>query len=119
MTRGAINASQTGRNERGNAISDRDIEVAVMRVLQNKLGLSERGVQALQTLIGQRSVGEPNKPGAAVRRADLAPLARVQAMKSVPVGGAPSAADYNALRKEVAALYEALALVLDALNADF
>jgi hypothetical protein len=120
MARGDLNAANQGRNERGNAISDRDIETAVLRVLTTKLGLSERGVQAIQTLAGLRNAaGVPDKPGAAVRRGDLDALARVASMKTQPLTGAPSAADYNALRKEVAMLYEALGLIAQAVNGDF
>lgn len=120
MARGDINAANQGRNERGSAISDRDIETAVLRVLTTKLGLSERAVQAIQALAGLRNVsGQPGNPAAAVTRGDLAGLARVQAMKSAPIGGAPSAADFNQLRKEVIALYEVLGLIAQAVNDDF
>lgn len=112
MARGDL---KLGGLQRGNAISDRDIEQAILRVLGVRLGVSERLVQQLQELAGER--GDADKTRAAVRRADLADaLGRVPALSSKPAAAAPTAAEYNALRDDVRRLYEALSLIAQALR---
>lgn len=86
----------------------------ILRVLTTKLGLSERNVQQLQELVGER--GDLGRPRAAVRRADLAALGRLPAFTSEAAAGTPTQAEFNALRAEVKALYEALGIVLNALR---
>lgn len=114
MARGDLNASRVQESSRGNAVSDRDIEMSVMRVLTSKVGLTERTVMALQELAGQR--GEQGFPRAAVRRADLSVLARVPQLQSQPVSAAPTAAEFNALRDDMRRLYEALENIARALK---
>jgi hypothetical protein len=75
MARGDLNSAQVGRETRGDALTDRQVEAAILRVLTNKVGLSERTVQQIQELIGER--GEPGKPRSAVRRQDLSAIGRL------------------------------------------
>lgn len=114
MARGDFNTSQFGQNTRGNAVSDRELETAIVRVLATKLGLSERTVQQLQELAGQR--GEASLPKAAVRRSDIASIARIQQIKSQDVSATPTADEFNALRADVRRLFEALEIIAKALK---
>lgn len=117
MARGDLNASQSGAQSRGAAVSDKDVEVIIMRVLNSKLGLSERMVQELQALVGLR--GDPGvtaRPKAAVRRSDLGVIGQMQQLGSKEVSGTPTAADYNALRQDVRRVFEALATIAQALK---
>lgn len=114
MARGDLNASQAGPNTRGNSVSDRELETAIVRVLTTKVGLTERTVMALQELTGQR--GENGHPRAAVRRSELAALARVPDFGSQRVTAAPTAAEFNALREDVRRMYEAIELIAKALK---
>lgn len=117
MARGDLNASQAAQQSRGAAVSDRDIEVTIMRVLTTKLGLSERMVQDLQALTGLR--GEPGsmtRPKAAVRRGDMSVIGRMQELQSKEATGAPTQAEFNALREDVRRVYEALAVIASAVK---
>lgn len=114
MARGDINASMLGSHQRGGAVSDRDVETAVLRVLTTKIGLTERTVQLLQELAGER--GEPGRPHAAVRRNDLAAIGKIPPMGSNQASGAPTMADYNALRDDVRRMYEAITRVAQELT---
>lgn len=114
MARGDLNASQSGSNQRGDAVSDRAIETAIVRVLTTKMGLSERVVQQIQELAGER--GETGRPKAAVVRRDLEAIGRMPTLKSKPVTAAPTAADFNALRDDVRLIYEALAAIAASLK---
>lgn len=116
MARGDLNVSQLGGQQRGNSISDRDVELIVMRVLTDKLGLSERHVQDLQALSGLRSEAGGAKPRAAVRRADLAVMGRIPELKSRDVAASVSADDFNALRLDVRRIAEALGQIARALK---
>lgn len=117
MARGDLNASQKGSSQRGAAVSDKDVELVVMRVLTHKLGLDERMVQALQALAGLR--GEPGstaRPKAAVRRSDLGAIGQIQPMGAKEVSAAPTAADFNALRQDVRRILEALSIIAQAIK---
>lgn len=109
MARGDINAYQSRGHERGSGVSDREIETAVMRVLINKVGLSERTVLLLQELAGER--GEAGRPGSAVRRSDLNAISRITPLSSEHVEAVPTAAEFNTLRDDVRKLYEALEVI--------
>lgn len=115
MARGDLNASQLGRGERGQSITDREIETAIIRVLTNKLGLTERVVQQIQELSGER--GPQGKPMAAVRRSDIGALERLPELGSSDAAASPTAAEFNALRNDVRLLYEALALIVRKIGA--
>lgn len=106
MARGDLNLFQGGLHERGAGVSDREIEAAVLRVLVNRIGLSERTVLLLQELAGER--GEGGRAHAAVRRSDLEAIGRIPELASKHAGAAPTAAQFNALRDDVRKLYEAL-----------
>jgi hypothetical protein len=109
MARGDLNASQSGPNSRGDALTDRPLETAIVRVLVNKFGLSERTVQSIQELAGLRGqLTDGTRPREAVRHEDLGAIARMSEMKSKQVSAAPTAADYNALRDDVRMLFEAM-----------
>jgi hypothetical protein len=110
MARGDLNASVNGNNQRGSALSDSPIDVAVMRVLQSKLGLDPSDMQALQRLVGKRSTAlEKNtRPGAAAKRGDFSALGNMNPMRSQPVTAAPTATDYNNLRADVLQVFSAL-----------
>lgn len=115
MARGDLNSSQASGAQRGDAITDRQVEATILRVLVAKFGLSERLVQQIQELAGER--GDAAKTRAAVRRADLADaLGRVPVLSSKPATAAPTAAEYNALRDDVRRMYEALSLIAQALR---
>lgn len=117
MARGDLNASQKGGGpQRGASVSDRDVELVVMRVLTTKLGLSERMVQDLQALAGLRSEAEGGKPKAAVRRADLAVIGTIPELGSKAATGSITAADFNALRQDVRRISEALSTIAKALK---
>lgn len=110
MARGDLNASQTGANTRGDATSDKQVETTIIRVMTAKFGLSERNVQQLQELSGLRGqASDGTRPREAIRRADVGAITRMPAMKSKPVTAAPTVDDFNALRDDVRAIYEALA----------
>lgn len=88
-----------------------------MRVLTTKIGLSERMVQDLQALTGLR--GEPGstaRPRAAVRRGDMSVIGRMQELQSKEAAGAPTRAEFNALRDDVRRVYEALAAIAAAVK---
>jgi hypothetical protein len=105
-------------NQRGSALADKQVEAAIVRVLNSKFGLSERVVQKIQELSGLRGQAQDGThPLAAVRRQDLLAFNRMSQLSSQPLTAAPTAADYNALREDVRALYEALAIVIQALSA--
>jgi len=119
MARGDLNASQAGNQARGDAIADRAIETAIVRVLTSKYGLNERAIQEIQLLIGLRG-NQPDGsiPHSALRRQDIGALDRVKAMKSKAAAGAtPTAAEYNALRDDVRMLFEALGLIAQIIGA--
>lgn len=66
-----------------------------------------RIVERVEILTGER--GGQNKPASALRRGELLPLASLASgMKSKQVTAAPTAADYNALQTDVAAIYGAI-----------
>ncbi|AOJ09663.1 hypothetical protein [Burkholderia mayonis] len=117
MARGDLNASQAGPQSRGDALADRKVEAAIVRVLTNKFSLSERVVQQLQELAGDRGDTAAGRPRAAVRRQDLRAIARMSEMKSKQVSAAPTAADFNALRDDVRMVFEALRAIAQALGA--
>lgn len=114
MARGDLNASQFGQNSRGNTVSDRELETAIVRVLTSKMGLSERIVQKLQELAGER--GEQAMPRSAVRRSDLSAIGKAQPLGSQEATAAPTAAEFNALREDVRRLYEVLERVAKSLS---
>jgi len=114
MARGDLNSAQVGRETRGDALTDRQVEAAILRVLTNKVGLSERTVQQIQELIGER--GEPGKPRSAVRRQDLSAIGRLPQFSVPPGSAAPTKAEFDALRDQVRVLYEALALIIRAIR---
>jgi hypothetical protein len=117
MARGDLNASQSGTNERGDALTDRRIETSIVRVLNAKFGLSERVVQQIQELSGARGQQQDgSRPRAAVRRQDLSAFNRMDQLSSKAVTAAPTAADFNALRDDVRAIYEALSIIVQAVN---
>ncbi|CAB3972356.1 MULTISPECIES: hypothetical protein [Burkholderia] len=117
MARGDLNASQAGPNSRGDALVDKKVETAIVRVLTTKFGLSERVVQQMQELAGDRGDKAAGRPRAAVRRQDLGAVSRMADMKSKTVTAAPTAADYNALRDDVSMVYEALRVIARAMVA--
>jgi hypothetical protein len=121
MARGDINSSNLGQNERGGALSDRAVEVSVLRVLQNRLGLTLTIIQKMQELTGDRFATDTKttRPRAAVRRGDFDTVGRIKELKSVKLSAAPTAADYNALRDDVKQIFEALEGVVTALNDAF
>ncbi|WBF05221.1 hypothetical protein [Burkholderia phage CSP3] len=109
MARGDLNASQTGPNSRGDALTDRLVETSIIRVLVNKFGLSERTVQSIQELAGLRGqLTDGSRPREAVRHEDLGAISRMSEMKSKQVNAPPTAADFNALREDVRMLFEAM-----------
>lgn len=64
-------------------------------------------VERLEVLTGER--GDANRTGAAVRRSDLDAIAsRANTMASTQITAAPTQANYNALQKDVAALFAAI-----------
>lgn len=65
----------------------------------------DRAKEKLEKLTGER--GDANKSLAAVRRADLRTLATVE-LKSAQVSAAPTQADFNALQRDVATIFDAL-----------
>lgn len=74
-----------------------------------------RAKEKLELLTGER--GADSRPLSAVRRSELLPLAQLaNPMKSKPVSGTPSAADYNALQADVAAIYGAIAVISNILG---
>jgi hypothetical protein len=116
MARGDLNASQAGPSARGDALTDRTVEATILRVLNTKLGITERSVQQIQELTGLRGrLDSGDRPREAVRRENFGALARMAPMKSKQLGAAPTAADYNALRADIVAVYEALALIAQAI----
>lgn len=87
--------------DRGNAQIQRDL--ARMR-------------ETIETLSGER--GDSLKSNSAIRRMELRALAGMK-MRSKQVTAAPTAADYNALQADVAAIYNALSRISNRLgNAD-
>ncbi|SEH89879.1 hypothetical protein [Paraburkholderia hospita] len=116
MARGDINSSQIGGTNRGDAVGNRALEVTIVRVLNSKFGLSERAVQQIQELAGLRGIADDGtRPNMAVKRGDFGPLLRVPAPSSKAAAGAtPTAAEYNALRDDVLALFEAFGLIAQA-----
>ena len=117
MARGDLNASQKGSSQRGASVSDREVELVVMRVLTTKLGLSERNVQDLQTLAGLRTdPGDTGKPKAAVRRADLAAIGKVPELSSKEASGAVTVENFNALRRDMRRIFEALSIIAQAVK---
>lgn len=87
--------------DRGNAQIQRDL--ARMR-------------ETIEKLSGER--GDSLKSNSAIRRMELRALAGMK-MRSKPVTAAPTAADYNALQADVAAIYNALSRISNRLgNAD-
>ena len=118
--RGAINSAQSGPNSRGNALSDSDLEVAIVRVLQNRLNLSTQNIQRLQELTGDRKhPTDTNRLKAAVRRGELVAIGNMNPMKSQVLTAAPTMADYNALRADVLQIFTALEDVMTAINSAF
>ena len=87
--------------DRGNAQIQRDL--ARMR-------------ETVEKLSGER--GDSLKSNSAIRRAELRALASMS-MRSKQVTAAPTAAEYNALQADVAAIYNALSRISNRLgNAD-
>ena len=87
--------------DRGNAQIQRDL--ARMR-------------EKVEKLSGER--GDSLKSNSAIRRAELRALASMS-MRSKQVTAAPTAAEYNALQADVAAIYNALSRISNRLgNAD-
>ena len=87
--------------DRGNAQIQRDL--ARMR-------------ETVEKLSGER--GDSLKSNSAIRRAELRALASMS-MRSKQVTAAPTAAEYNALQADVAAVYNALSRISNRLgNAD-
>ncbi|MGX0136356.1 hypothetical protein [Cupriavidus metallidurans] len=116
MARGDINSGRTGASTRGDAISDREIEAIITRVLGSKFGLSERILQRLGELIGENPAPNGERPLSAVRRQDLSVLESMAPIKGQPLGAAPTAADFNALRDEVRKVYDVLAEIAKAIR---
>lgn len=72
--------------------------------------------ETIEKLSGER--GDSLKSNSAIRRMELRALASMK-MRSNPVTAAPTAADYNALQADVAAIYNALSRISNRLgNAD-
>ena len=72
--------------------------------------------ETIEKLSGER--GDSLKSNSAIRRMELRALASMQ-MRSKQVTAAPTAADYNALQADVAAIYNALSRISNRLgNAD-
>lgn len=116
MARGDLNASQAGPSARGDALTDRAVEATILRVLNTKLGISERSVQQVQELTGLRGrLDNGDRPREAVRRENFSALARLAPMKSQKLSAAPTVADYNALRDDIRTVYEALSLIAQAI----
>jgi hypothetical protein len=71
--------------------------------------------ERVETLTGER--GANDRAMSAVRRGELRPLATLaEDMKSAQITAAPTQADYNALQKDVAALYGAMVLLSNLLG---
>ncbi|MDN7179111.1 hypothetical protein M0D69_14020 [Caballeronia sp. SEWSISQ10-4 2] len=116
MGRGDLNVSQNDQGSRGGSLADRQIEAAIVRVMKSKFGLSERAIQAIGELSGLRGIEDNGtRPKMSVVRGDFAPLLRVKAPTTKLLSAAPTAADYNALRADVNALYEAFGLIAQAI----
>jgi hypothetical protein len=112
MARGDFNASRTGQNQRGDSLTDRRVETAIVMVLTSKFGLSARNIQQIQELSGLRgSQKDGSRPREAVRRQDISAIGRMGEMKSLQVSGTPTADDYNALQNDVRIIYEALTAI--------
>ena len=72
--------------------------------------------ETVEKLSGER--GDSLKPNSAIRRTELRALASMS-MRSKQVTAAPTAAEYNALQADVAAIYNALSRISNRLgNAD-
>ena len=72
--------------------------------------------ETIEKLSGER--GDSLKSNSAIRRIELRALASMK-MRSKQVTAAPTAADYNALQADVAAIYNALSRISNQLgNAD-
>lgn len=72
--------------------------------------------ETIEKLSGER--GDSLKSNSAIRRMELRALAGMK-MRSKQVTAAPTAADYNALQADVAAIYNALSRISNRLgNAD-
>lgn len=67
--------------------------------------------EKVQKLTGDR--GDAKKPLSAVRRGELATLAGI-GLQSGQVSGTPTAADFNALQKDVETIFKALARISNA-----
>jgi len=75
----------------------------------------QRVREKVELLTGDR--GATKSPLASVRREDFVPIASLaSSMQSAQVTSAPTAADFNALQKDVAALYGALVQVSNLLG---
>lgn len=119
MARGDINSSNTGQ-QRGSGLTDGSLDVAVLRILEYKVGLTKTTVQRIQELAGERfTAGDKQRPLAAVTRGDLSPVSSMKAMKSQKLTAAPTATDYNNLRDDVMQIFQALAAIATALDGTF
>ena len=73
----------------------------------------ERIQEKVEKLTGER--GEPTKPLSAVRRVELRALASLT-LQSAQVSAAPTQANFNALQADVAAIFNALSRISNALG---
>lgn len=73
----------------------------------------ERVKEKVEKLTGER--GDSTKSLAAVRRSDLRTLATVELL-SAPVSSTPTAADFNALQRDVAAVFDAIKRISNVLG---
>ncbi|MGL4297334.1 MAG: hypothetical protein ACRCTG_16620 [Aestuariivirga sp.] len=93
---------------RGEAITTRGVPERQQAQLQKDF---ERIREKVEKLTGER--GDTTKSLSAVRRQELRTL---PALQSQPVTAAPTAADFNALQADVAAIFAALARISNALG---
>lgn len=121
MARGDINSSNAGRQQRGGVLGGGDAETLIVQVLKSRLNLTPENVQRIQSLLGDRfQPGDgATRPAAAVTRDNLSAIGRMKPMKSVKLTAAPTMTDYNNLRDDVRAIYDALAAVVNALDGSF
>lgn len=71
--------------------------------------------EQVQIMTGER--GGADKSRTFIRRGELRPLAGLSTqMKSKQITAAPTAADYNALQADVAAIYQAFVLISNTLG---